>query len=656
MILSNLLGLLIGIAANAQELDTVRVNTNKATRQSFKSSVPLQILSDSALQRLNSFSVADAMRYFAGVQLKDYGGIGGLKTVNVRSLGASYTGVFYNGNPIGNVQNGQVDLGKFSLDNMEEIALYNAGSTQMPQPAMAYAAGSAIYLKSKNPIFNKRESTYIKASFKTGSFGLVNPSILWQQRIAENYSLSVSGETVNADGKYKFHSTANGYDTTAIRENADIHSQRIEAAIAGHLRDSTQWNTQLYYYHSERGLPGAIVSNVFYNAQRLWDKNFFAQSTFQKRFSNLYQLLLTGKYAYDYTRYADPDRIGTNGELQNAYRSKDFYVSAANQFSLRRFWKILFSVDARRNILNADIYSFAFPSRNTLLGLLATDFSWDRLQVQGNVLSSYTWDKVQSGTAQPNRKIYSPAVAASWQPFWFKGFRLRGFYKDIFRLPTFNDIYYTDYASINNINLKPEYARQADLGFTFLKNINPRLLVSMQTDAYYNHIKNKIIAMPSANLFRWRMVNLDKVSIHGINTQLKSTYNWSGELKTNISLQYTWEKALNKTIGSTYNNPVPYAPVNSGSVIFNADYKSWGLDYSFIYTGERYNIADISLINSYMLPWYTHDMAINKAINIYRYKVKIAAEANNIFNQQYEVVRNYPMPGRSVRFLLNIQF
>ena len=37
--------------------------------------------------------VAEAVKHFAGVQVRDYGGIGGLKTVGVRGLGAMHTGV-----------------------------------------------------------------------------------------------------------------------------------------------------------------------------------------------------------------------------------------------------------------------------------------------------------------------------------------------------------------------------------------------------------------------------------------------------------------------------------------------------------------------------------------------------------------------------------
>ena len=80
-------------------------------------------------------SVADAIRYFSGIQIKDYGGIGGLKTVNIRSMGTQHVGVFYDGIQLGNTQNGQIDLGRFSMDNMEAISVYNGQKSNTFQSA-----------------------------------------------------------------------------------------------------------------------------------------------------------------------------------------------------------------------------------------------------------------------------------------------------------------------------------------------------------------------------------------------------------------------------------------------------------------------------------------------------------------------------------------
>ena len=41
--------------------------------------VPSQKLNGEMLEKLSTHSVADALRYFSGIQLKDYGGVGGIK-------------------------------------------------------------------------------------------------------------------------------------------------------------------------------------------------------------------------------------------------------------------------------------------------------------------------------------------------------------------------------------------------------------------------------------------------------------------------------------------------------------------------------------------------------------------------------------------------
>lgn len=105
--------------------------------------IPAQVLDGAELQRLSVHSVADAIRYFSGVQIKDYGGIGGLKTINVRSMGTQHVGVFYDGVQLGNAQNGQVDLGKYSLDNMAAVTLYNGQKSSGVQSAKDYASASA---------------------------------------------------------------------------------------------------------------------------------------------------------------------------------------------------------------------------------------------------------------------------------------------------------------------------------------------------------------------------------------------------------------------------------------------------------------------------------------------------------------------------------
>ena len=208
-----------------------------------KEVIPVQQLSGAQLQRLNTHNVADAIRYFSGVQIKDYGGVGGLKTVNIRSMGTNHVGVFYDGIELGNAQNGTVDLGRFSLDNMESITLYNGQKSAIFQPAKDFGS---IYLQSRVPVFEEGEKQRFKATFKTGSFGVANPSLTWDRKLSERVSASLNGEYMYTTGRYKFtYRVDESYDTTAVRRNGDVNALRLEGGLFGRMHDGYWRRTRL---------------------------------------------------------------------------------------------------------------------------------------------------------------------------------------------------------------------------------------------------------------------------------------------------------------------------------------------------------------------------------------------------------------------------
>lgn len=620
----------------------------------------VQVLKGDELQRLNSLSVADALRYFTGVQLKDYGGIGGLKTINVRSLGTNHTGVFYDGVAIGNAQNGQTDLGRFSLDNIEEIELYNGQKSNILQPARAYASASSLYLQSKQPQFAPGESTHARVSFKSGSFGLINPSVLWQQKLSNRVSATLSTEWIKANGRYRFRETNGVYDTSGIRKNTDIGAYRIETGLNGILADSSNWNVKAYLYHSNRGLPGAIVRDRYEYFERQWDSNFFIQTGYSKKNGKVYNLLLNAKYANDYTRYLNPNYANLQGYQDNRYRQQEAYLSAANLFHITPQLDASLSADVQYNTLKklgADQYRFVYPERYTLLTALSANYYLSRFKLQGTLLQTLVNEKVKLYDGAANRHIYSPSLSAIWQPFTNQELRVRAFYKQIFRMPTFNDLYYT---LIGNASLNPEYTTQYDIGITYHKNYNTGLLqqLSVETDAYYNRVKDKIVAIPSTNLFRWTMLNLGLVDIRGLDVNMRA--NWAAWGKTNwhTGITYTYQRALDVTTGagaSPRQGQIPYVPRHSGSAIVGIDRQQLQLNYGFIYTGQRYNQKD-NIAANYVQPWYTHDLSAAWTQSCKPYQIKLIAEVNNLFNQYYDVVQSYPMPGRSYRFTVSINY
>ncbi|MBR3484987.1 MAG: TonB-dependent receptor plug domain-containing protein, partial [Bacteroidales bacterium] len=351
--------------------------------------IPAQTLQGERLERLNALSVADAIRYFSGVQIKDYGGIGGLKTINVRSMGTQHVGVFYDGIQLGNAQNGQIDLGKYSLENLESVTLYNGQKGTAVQSAKDYASASAVYLQSRTPVFSGRKRTNLKATLASGSFGTVNPSVLWEQKMGENVSSSLSAEYLYTTGRYKFtYSKRDGYDTTAVRQNGDVRALRVEQGFYGRIPDGN-WRVKLYFYDSERGYPGAFVRQEpgkFRHEDRQWDTDFFTQGSLYKEWGD-WHLNASFKYAYDYLHYLSDPRLDVSTMyVDNRYRQQEAYLSLAQSWDIFSWWDVDLAGDWQFNTLDADLVNFVYPSRHTLLTALSTSFRWTHLKLQGSLL------------------------------------------------------------------------------------------------------------------------------------------------------------------------------------------------------------------------------------------------------------------------------
>lgn len=628
--------------------------TASKNKVQLESPMPVQILSGKKLEKLNSLSVADAIRYFSGVQLKDYGGIGGIKTINVRSLGSAHTAVFYDGMSVGNAQNGQVDLGKYSMDNIESIELYNGQKSTIFQPARGFFSSNTLFLRSRSPSFGEGEAHNLKADLKTGSFGLINPSLHYQQKLSPSLSLTTSMGWVQAHGRYTYrYKKEGGYDTIAVRQNGDVRSLRAEMALHAKLGKTGQANIKAYLYDSERGLPGAIVANRYNHTQRQWDRNFFLHGYIQESFSEKHYLLGNIKFSRDYSRYIDPDYKTLEGALDNRYYQNELYGSLVNQYEVGEWWKVSLATDFSLNTLKANLYRFPYPTRYSYLGAVSSQMRWQRLDLQVNILGAYINEEVKYYQQGDDQSVISPVISASLQPFQTKTFRIRAFYKESFRMPTFNDLYYT---FIGNSSLRPEFTSQYNLGATW--NIAMEGILrsaSLRSDVYYNQVTDKIVAMPSSNLFRWTMLNLGEVEVKGLEANANLSFNLPASVFLDLGLSYTYQEAVDITPnGTTYGDQIPYTPKHSATLTSALIWKNWQMNYSFMYTGERYSQKANIPVN-YVPPWYTSDIALNWDGELLKRSVKFGAEVNNLFNQYYDVVLNFPMPGRNFRLSLSFE-
>ena len=668
----------ISMATRDFRLDEVQVTARSLTKDVI---VP-QTLKGAELQRLNALSVADALRYFSGVQIKDYGGVGGIKTINVRSMGSQHTAVYYNGVQLGNAQNGQVDLGRFSLDNMEEIQLYNGQKSDIFQSAREFGAAGNVYLTTRRPYFRENERAHMHAQMRFGSFNLANPNVGVDVRLTDQLALTIDAEYVYSDGKYPFRyrrvlpNGQTAYDTTAIRQNGDINAVRTELGLHHYYRTTGFWRVHAYNYWSERGIPGAIVNNVWRNGERLQDRNTFVQAQWQDEWFGRWNTRLLAKYANDFTHYWNYDErlLPSN----NQYLQQEIYLSLANKLMLFSWWDMSLAYDYQYNALGRDNLLIQAPtehfSRHSHWLSAATAFNvQEYLRVQASVLMTAVSQASGSTNREPR---VTPGLFLSLRPFAHSAIRplndlsLNAFYKQSYRYPTFNDLYYTD---LGNANLRPELARQHSVEIAY-RSFTPKdglYSFSAAVSYYYNRVTDKIIAYPKGQQFRWTMLNLGTVKINGVDAKADLSLFLPLHFTLRTRLNYTYQTAIDVTNPNDtyYGHQIPYIPWHSGSVVLGLDWQSrrgdhYGFNYSFIYVGERYGQQENTIYN-YVQPWYTHDLTLygewgisidRRSMTNNRLWLKANLEINNMLGQDYEVIQNYPMPKQNIRCSLAVRY
>ncbi|MCD8318356.1 MAG: outer membrane beta-barrel protein [Paraprevotella sp.] len=485
--------------------------------------------------------------------------------------------------------------------------------------------------------------------------------------MSDKVSGSISTEWISSEGNYKFRyrrvdvSGKLQYDTTAVRHNSDLDALRVDAGLYG-LFEKGKWNVFAYHYTSERGVPGAIVNNVWKRSERLWDRNSFLQGSFEWNFRPRLSMRVNTKYAFDYTHY-----MNNNTDIKltdNIYKQKEFYFSWAGKWAVTKNWDVSVAYDFQWNdYVGFDVnkdpdkeHPMNTARRGTHYLSAATAFTVaDRLKVQASLLGTLVDEEKRERDQAPNKSKLTPGIFLSYQPWKRHDLVFRAFHKTAYRMPTFNDLYYTD---MGNPALLPETATQYDAGVVYDLLREQRIFRNFHiaADVYYNNVKNKIVSWPQGPQFRWTTINLGRVDIRGIDVSAACTLAFPHEWTLTGKVQYTYQKAIDVTNPSDtyYRDQIPYIPWHSGSAIASLSWGTWSLNYSFIYVGERYNQQE-NIIYNHTQPWYTSDMTLMKELRIRGVRLRLTAEINNLFAQDYDVILNYPMPLRNYKFGLTVE-
>ena len=634
------------------EMDAVTVTARRMPAK-ITSATSVQILSKEDLKNLGIQNMGDAVKRFAGTNVRDYGGIGGLKTVSVRNLGAAHTAVSYDGVAISNTQAGQIDIGRFSLDNVSNLSLAIGHDDNMLQSARLFASAGVLNIETEKPHFENGRTTFTQVQMRGGSFGYLNPAIRHWQKLGERTRLSVDANYVKASGDYPFTLKNGSVTTEEKRINSDVESGQGEVNLFHTFKDNSKLSAKAYYFKSERGLPGAV--DYYYNApdERLWDENFFAQARYKKVFSQKWSLQAQGKYNYSWNKYEDLGVEYTGGKQTDINRQKEYYLSASALYRPTEWLSFSLSQDGAINKLHTNGLNSPEPTRYTSLTAFNARYQSKQVKLSGTLVATYITEEVKAGNTPEDRKRLSPTLSASWQPWEEEQFFVRALYKNTFRVPTFSDLYYL---RVGNTKLRPEKATEYTLGLTWSGTpFSFTDFVSITVDGYYNEVKDKIIAFPST--YVWKMQNYGKVHITGIDVTMATAIPFGRKVNLNLSGNYSWQKALDVTNkeAKNYKHQLPYTPEHNGNVSTTLEMPWVNIGYTVTMVGKRYYLAQNIKANE-IDGYNEHTATLWREFKWKKCGLRLQAEIINLTDAQYDVIKYYPMPGRSWRLTGTFNF
>lgn len=627
----------VSVQAQRQDERRIELNSSKIDRKT--------------IQELQPEDLGVLMQKFPGVALKSYGGLGGLKTFSVRSLGSQHTATVLDGFLLQNAQVGQLNLGQIPTNSIECVRL-GTSNYQTLSPVSALFGGNelAITTFEGSTSFNSRK---IRVSSKYGSFGQFDDYLAFQYA-KEKIGITVHGKYRRAEGNYPFRLKVLNYTYDGIQKNNQLEELHSGATLF-FRPNSMKQAIRLIYRNTfiDQGLPGATVLYNSYNKQYL--------NTTQQSFSadwtdkwGLAKVRYYGTYQNDKQIYTDSFYLNQAHLLRKVYKQNN--GSLGFSISKNKFGELLTfygGIEERYAQLNIGSQNSIVPERWQTYANAGLKVNEKKFLLDIRLGYQFVLERDSVGLSFNQRNLFAPALNLESREIGRINWKAGVFLASTSRLPSFNELYYSQ---VGNKQLKPEEAKQVVLSNGISKSFKKWFFTS-KIQIYYNNITNKILAIPTKNLFVWSIQNIGTVHASGVDfvqsVQIQLNENWNTSLMANYSFQRSIDRS--SSISPSYGHQIAYTPEHTANIDLSIYRNRTGVRFSSIYVGERFSLNENIPMNL-LEPFYTFDLSIFQSFTIKaKHQFNLQVQVKNCADVSYTYVRSFVMPGRNYLLSLNYE-
>lgn len=551
-----------------------------------------------------------------GVYIRNYGGHGGVKTVSLRGFGSNQTSVSINNIPYENTLIGSVNFGNFQTDGSSTVNV----SSGSPSASSNSLAGNI------NLQFEPGR-TVKKTELFGGSFGERGGS--FQTRFnAKPLQTGISISYIAADDEYPYEL----YGIKANREHAFFEQIQYKCFISGTTPEPVL-SFGCVGFFSYNQIPGPVVTGYQNTGnETLKQQDHFYYLNITPKQSNT-SFSVSHHYSYsDYLFIGKNQFITTNHFMGQGMR-KDSLLGFAINSNLQYAWQGISG-----NALNSEGNESGIITRNRLDGgiearkLLSWNQSFWLMSLYGRINAVTEFGILGNG-----------GIRLEYYPAKFKSVVLYGQSSQSHRIPTFSELYYTNYG---NPLLKPENCLSADGGIYFRPKFS--LLNYIKLSGFYNATQNKIISIPLSPV-RW------STRSEGYTETLGFEWVLGGRILKGISWEYRYTFTNALSYLPTGPKLLPYTPkeVAGGSIIWTS--KTCQVGTTITYSGWRF-ILTRNQSEDLLSGYFSSHAWIRKSFTKKGLTHVFQISAENLLNQQYQVIKSYPMPGISFRASYSLIF
>ena len=616
------------------EISALHIN-NKVQEKAMERKIDTAIM-----QRLQTASLSQLLIQHSPVFIKTYGP-GGTASASFRGTTASHTLVLWNGLQLNSPSLGEVDFSMIPVFFTDEVSLQWGSKTSANSGGLGGVVNIANKQKFNEGLILNVKQTY--GSFNTwGSYLTVGYS-------AKNMIARIKAYRNSSDNDFTYTNIATIPHQEMKQKNADFVDYGVMPELQVRFKNSllslVSWNQ-----FSHRNYP-PIMPNAFNNTKEYADNDFSRNLISYKYYWNSGRVELKSAYFHERQDYF-LESYTSNGlpvtQINTLNKSDVFRQIVDLQQDLFRSWKLYAKVQYDYESVTSSDYDL---DRDSDLSRKNRDIISFYAALDGKIYRDLDLRMTLRNDIVDDKSAgFFPTATLTYRMPFVKGLSFNAGYSHNYRNPTLNDLYW--YPG-GNENLKAENGKTFDFDINYLyENVNFNL--DFRSGLYYSKVNDWIQWVPT-NYRYWMPKNVSEVMARGFETHLKVNYNfalWTFSVSGNYVYSHTTDESEYAQQYDANGKQLIYIPKHHANAFAEVRWKSWNMNYTLEFTGERTTSMNDDEFFAYQLPYYIlHHISFGKQLNRFRLEFKI----NNLLNESYQTVLWRAMPGRSYEIYLEFK-